>query len=387
MPRKKITQLLFRAIIGYLTLAGLGVHLAALILWLVHPVFWLQAQETLINTLAPELPHNHPGQESRASDRQLAELADMAVDPWSPAVDAESAEPVSLQGGSLASAAAAMQDGDTLLIPPGTYRESFVVSASNVTLRGVGHVHLQGSAHGGKAAIVLRGHGSRVVNIECSGISVADANGACIRLAGRDLSLSNVYFHDSQQGLLTGADPGTVEIRNSRFERLGWGGRAHGVYVGGGQLLISDSQFLAARNEGHEIKSRAAMTRIERSTIASLASDDSRLIDVSNGGVLIIRESVLQQGPGSKHWDALGFALEGRSHPDNRIELYDNVFILERQGANVLLNAPGDIGVIAIGNRVISAQRPALGDNTLHFRSRKAAGLGKFPMLPSAGRP
>ena len=86
--------------------------------------------------------------------------------------------------------------------------------------------------------------------------------------------------------MLTGPNPGRILIRNSRFERLGLNGTAHGIYVGGGELYVYQSEFLRSKSQGMEIKSRARKTVIERSVIASLDGVDSRLLDIPNGGEL-----------------------------------------------------------------------------------------------------
>ncbi|MCP5431052.1 MAG: hypothetical protein H6962_13210 [Chromatiaceae bacterium] len=85
--------------------------------------------------------------------------------------------------------------------------------------------------------------------------------------------------------------PGRVHIVDSRFEKLGKLGRAHGIYMGiEGELVIEDSDVLAATSWGTEIKSRAPLTRVIRSTIASIGSNHSRLLDIPHGGLLMIED-------------------------------------------------------------------------------------------------
>jgi hypothetical protein len=145
--------------------------------------------------------------------------------------------------------------------------------------------------------LVIKGNDTTVTGLDCSEIGVPGGNGACIRLEGRNLNLDRVHFHDSEQGILGGGDGGQILITDSLFERLGAGGSAHGIYVAADRVLIRNSRILASQGEGHEVKTRARETVIESSVIASLGGVDSRLIDISNGGILKVTGSVLQKGP------------------------------------------------------------------------------------------
>ena len=120
----------------------------------------------------------------------------------------------------LQSALDAAQDGDTVTLAPGTTHEAGVVRQNRLILAGKG-AHLNGVAAEGKAALVIKGNDVTVMGLECSGISVGGGNGACIRAEGTNLTLDGVYFHDSEEGLLSGGKSGRIEVRNSRFERLG----------------------------------------------------------------------------------------------------------------------------------------------------------------------
>ena len=286
---------------------------------------------------------------------------------------------------SLKAAFEAARPFSRIRIGPGDWLEAVVVTAEGVVIEGKG-AHLRGRAAEGKAAIVVRADNVEIRGIECSGIAVPDRNGACVRLEGRNLALSGVHFHDSEEGLLTGPDPGMVAIWDSRFERLGRAGRAHGIYVGGGKLHISRSFFLSARDQGHEIKSRAAETIIEDSVIASLGGADSRLIDVANGGRLVIRRSVLEEGPASVNSDMIGYGLEGmaadRSH---RIEITDSLIVNDKDRPVTFLARPkgAALRLLVIGNVFVGRFRDAIDERMNRLLAgRKVAGLPPAPALP-----
>lgn len=316
--------------------------------------------------------------------------ADQQPAPWQPLPSAGQAPGVILVAGrryaTLPEAAGALRDGEQLDIGPGEYEQPLVIRANGVRVRGHGLVVIQRTSAEDKAAIITKGNDIHIVNITCREIAVPHGNGACVRHEGRNLTLEHVYFHDAEQGLLSGYRSGAVRILRSRFERLGKAGRAHGIYVGGGSLQISHSQFLASKDEGHEIKSRATSTVIEHSVIASLDGLDSRLIDVSQGGRLSVRNCVLQQGPATSNNDLIGFALERKPHPQHSVELRDNLIIVDSPKRARLFHAGVDIDVTPSvqGNRVIGP----VGDRYPGFNQwlpdRAAAGLAPYPMLPAA---
>lgn len=367
----------------YLLFCGAAVNAVFIALLIFKPSWLWKTSDILISKVMPDRHHSQPV----VNPDHIKEELTANFPPWqplqSPTASLSNKVISSDQFPSLQAAANALKDGDILRIAPGIYNEAFTLKANNVVIEGLGHVVLEGKAAGGKAAIVNIGDFNQIRNIECRNIKVSAGNGACVRHQGSNLKLVHVYFHDSQQGILTVKKPGLVEIEDSRFEYLGHRGQAHGVYVNGGQLRISNSLMLAAKSEGHEVKSRAAMTFIEDTIIASLSSKDSRLVDVPNGGVLVITRSILQQGPRSSNQDVIGYGLEGLKHAENKVTMSENIFLLERRGVNNLFHTRESNSEIMTDKNVIIAERdPELSGMNLYFDSRSKAGLEDFPMLP-----
>lgn len=363
------------ALAAYLALVGWAVHVAALGIWLADP--------PLVHALRDKVSGTRPAVAGHTPADDIARSFG-AWEPWNfPAVAPGRILVGEREFASLAEAVAALAPGDTLRLGPGIYTSPLVIRQDDISLVGSGRVVFEGGVAEGKAAMVVKGQRFRIVNIECRGIQVSDRNGACIRLEGADLTVEHVYFHASEQGILTGAQPGRVLIRDSRFESLGREGHAHGVYIGGGELHIEDSLFLAAQDEGHEIKSRARITEIVRTVVASLAARDSRLLDIANGGVLSIRDSVLEKGPASANGDAIGYGLEGLAYAGNAIELVHNLIVLERDGPSYVLHAAAG-GPVPLfrDNTVVAGENPGLDGLNLWFGSRRVAGLDGYPALP-----
>lgn len=383
-----------KLIIGYLVLAGILLHVIVAAGAAYRPDLVKQAEQfadkamNKIRQSHTGVSHNHDSPQPKQSIN--AEIRHN-FEPWQPL---ENIHPKARQPfinspdntfQTLTDAIFHLNQGDTLYIPPGVYRQGIAVTQPNISLIGLGHVVIENTAIQDKGAIVTQADNTLIRNIECRGIFVVHKNGACVRHEANNLTLEHVYFHSSQEGVLSGNISGHVKIVDSRFENLGaQGGQAHGIYIGSGTLKIDRSIFLASLSQGHEIKSRAASTIIRNSVIASLSANDSRLIDIPNGGKLFIENSVLQQGTRSANQDMIGYGLEFRSYDDNQVKLINNTILMERLGANVLLNSHHASPEPIIENNRILAKRTANlpGKNTL-FKSREAMGLTPYPALPA----
>ncbi len=277
---------------------------------------------------------------------------------------------------SLQSALDGISPGGTVILHPGKYHQGAFVRIDRTRIEALPGAELVGTPVGGKAALVITANDVVIDGLACSGISVGSRNGACIRQEGNNLTLRNVYFHDSEQGLLSGGDRGLLLIEDSRFENLGRAGQAHGIYVNGGELIVRRSVFLASKDQGHEIKSRAKRTLIEDSIVASLGGVDSYLIDIPNGGEAVIRRNILQEGTRSANNGAIAFAMEGDRYENSSIRIEGNVIVLDRNGSilvkakshkaslsgNVIVGLPGKYRIGATGHACGDAKNICVDD-------------------------
>lgn len=284
---------------------------------------------------------------------------------------------------SVTKALADVGERGTVVIAPGTYAQGGTLRANGVTIRGEPGAHLTRTAVAGKAALVIQGNDTVVEGLECSFVTVSDQNGACIRAEGTNLTVRRVHFRDSQNGILGGK--GTTLIEDSTFERLGAGGQAHGMYILGGELIVRRTKVLASKGEGHEVKTRTTRTVIEDCVIASLDGEDSRLLDASNGGEVIIRNSVLQEGPASANSQLIGVGYEGVQFEKKLILLENNIILMERPGSMQLIGSRDMPAPVLRGNTIIGGEDPNLGGNVWH-KSRARAGLPPYPFLPAPPR-
>ncbi len=282
------------------------------------------------------------------------------------------------------------EEGATIIVGAGIYEEAATLRASRVTIRGELGAHLRGVAAEGKAALVIKGDDVVIEGLECSEIKVPNGNGACIRAEGTNLTLRRVHFHDSQEGLLGGN--GLLVIEDSVFQRLGGDreteiGQAHGIYASHRvtRLELRRNRFLASKEEGHEIKSRARSTLIEDNVIASLDGVDSRLIDIPNGGEVVIRGNVLEIGPNSSNPDLIGLGLERGNNPEldheaNNALIENNTIIIDYGPPTRMINVR-DFPEPLVRNNVMIGGTPQPDGGNRWFIDRRAAGIEPYPAL------
>jgi Periplasmic copper-binding protein (NosD) len=232
----------------------------------------------------------------------------------------------------LASASAASRPGDIIAIQPGSYSQCAVIRTSGITIKAAsGRVVLNNTACSGKAALVIAGNDVVVDGLRFSGIRVADGNGAGIRFEGRNLTVRNSVFSDSQTGILTSSiSRGTLTIQNSRFQSLGntpsERANSHGVYVNGmDTVVVTGSQFIGTR-KGHHLKSRAKSTTVTGSTFDDGATGTASYhIDISNGGNLLVRNNVFVKGPNASNRGAvIMIGAEAQTNPTGSLVVTDN---------------------------------------------------------------
>ena len=275
-------------------------------------------------------------------------------------------------------AAAVARDGDTVLIDAGTYAGDVATwTQDDLTLRGVGgraHLRAGGRDAQGKAIWVIAGDRTRVDRIELSGAAVADRNGAGIRQEGTDLTVTRSWFHDNENGILTGADPDSdIVVRRSRFFRNGFGdGYSHNLYVGAVRSLTVTGSWLSDADTGHELKSRAARNTIVANRISDGDATASYSIDLPNGGLSLIAGNVVVQGPRSENPALVSYGAEGLTNPSRTLRVVNNTFVNRRTSGtfvavadgtrarlvNNLLVGPGDLAsgsVRARANRRVAA--------------------------------
>jgi len=270
-------------------------------------------------------------------------------------------------------AAAVARDGDVVEIDAGTYVGDVATwTQDDLTLRGVGgeaHLKADGRSAQGKAIWVIAGDRTRVENIELSGATVPDGNGAGIRQEGAGLTVVKCSFHHNQNGILAGVNQrSTIKILRSRFQSNGAGdGQTHNLYIGDVRRLVVKGSVFAGARQGHEIKSRAETTRIVANLIMDRGSTASYSLDLPNGGDTLIAGNVIEQGPRSPNRTLVSYGAEGFTHDSRRLWVVNNTFINRQTSGTVLAPAAGTRG--HVWNNLLSGPGTAWGAEGTDRRS------------------
>jgi hypothetical protein len=214
------------------------------------------------------------------------------------------------------------QHRGTIVIAPGTYRECAVQEGGDITYKAQtpGSAIFDGVSCEEKAGFVLRGYGAKVDGIVFQNFRVPDGNGAGIRLERGNLTVTNSFFRESENGILTGVDPnGSLTVDRSTFRKVGKCDEdcAHSIYAGRyGSLTVTHSRFDQGTG-GHYIKSRSRMV-----TITDNSFDDSAghltnyMIDLPNGSGGVIRGNEMVQGRDKDNYTVfIGVSAEGQENP------------------------------------------------------------------------
>jgi hypothetical protein len=260
--------------------------------------------------------------------------------------------------------------GDTVNIAAGEYVDCATWTRNDLLLRGVGgYAHLRDKACGGKAIWIIQGNNTTVENIEFSGATVVDKNGAGIRQEGANLTIRHCFFHDNEDGILAGDNAGSVIlIENCEFARNGYGdGYSHNMYINHVARFTLRYCYVHHAKIGHEVKSRAYQTFILYNRISDEGDGTaSRCIDLPNGGLSVMMGNVIHHGPAAQNSNVLGYGLEGLTNPVHTLILVNNTFVTEKKmGPIIQVPASGNDTVYHWNNLYVPDATTLAGKPTL----------------------
>ncbi len=267
-----------------------------------------------------------------------------------------------------------INDNDTIQIDAAIYKNVPQVkwSKNNLYIVGVGagRPRLEAGAtiandmSNGKGIFVTSGNNIRIENIEFANAVVVDHNGAGIRQEGANLYVKRCRFVANEMGILGGNIPNcktTVEY----CEFLNGGstqnpGYQHNIYINHiDTLLFRYNYSHDAIAEGHEFKSRANYNFILYNRISNEKSEDSRTIDLPNGGTSVIVGNIIEQGENSANTNLLGYGLEGlTNNAPHNLWLANNTFINKKSKGSFVHIAAGT-NTLFMKNNILTGAKTA----------------------------
>ena len=199
---------------------------------------------------------------------------------------------------------------------------------------------------------------------------VPDGNGAGIRAEGRNLTVENSRFVNNEEGLLASDNSDSViTIINSEFDDNGKCAEAcaHGLYVGQiAALRISGSKFYQTK-VGHSIKSRARRTELRDNDIEDgPEGTSSYLVDIPNGGSLVMENNRLEKGPKSSNSGvAVTIGEEGVAQPTDELRISGNSFRNDQAVRTIFVRNLTATAAVLTGNTFTGSVTPLSGDGSV----------------------
>lgn len=266
-------------------------------------------------------------------------------------------------------AAMVAKNGDHIEIAPGQYFDCAVWNADNLVIEGTGPgVVITDKTCMGKGLFVIEGNNTTVRDLTLTRSRVPDMNGAGIRLDNGNLTVDSVKFIDNQTGILGGVPGTTVTIRNSDFDKNGIcaGACAHAMYIADIRLLRVENSHFSNTRQAHSIKSRALRTEVIGCTITDGPDGTSSyLIDVPNGGALVVRDNTLEKGPKAENQTAIAIGEEGVAQPTPEITITDNNFRNDGSHQTTLVWNLTATPAVLKGNKLAGSVIPLKGDGRM----------------------
>jgi hypothetical protein len=266
---------------------------------------------------------------------------------------------------SLAQAARAARDGDTVEVDAGDYSGDVAVwTHDRLVIRAVGgraRLAAAGRSAEGKAIWVVRGGDIRAEGFDFSGASVPSRNGAGIRFERGRLTLRDCGFFNNENGILTASDPAAeLDIGGCEFGHNGYGdGYSHNLYVNAiARLTVTGSYFHHAR-VGHLLKSRA----VENHILYNRLTDEeggraSYELEFPNGGIARVLGNIIAQSATTENAIVVSFGAEGYLKRANALYLAHNTLVDDGvPGARFLWIRDGERRVVVTNNLLVGAAR------------------------------
>jgi hypothetical protein len=271
-------------------------------------------------------------------------------------------------------------DGDTVLIDPSAYTGDVGVwNNNNLVIRcpnGMARFNANGNIAQHKGIWVLAGNNTYVEGFEFYGAAVDSTdgdNGAGIRVGGNGLTCRRCYFHDNQEGILTGNNTTNnsiwieaCEFDHNGVETGGAAGYEHNIYVGHSTSCTIKFCYFHASIVGHEIKTRANVNYILYNKIVDgPTGDGSYSIDMPNGGLSFVIGNSIEKGPMASNSTVISYGEEGIVNPDSEFYFVNNTVVTDRNPTTFLNIQPGTNPALIANNIFAGTGHPLTEPDTM----------------------
>jgi hypothetical protein len=260
-------------------------------------------------------------------------------------------------------AIAAAQAGDTIQIDAGgngTYDGDVCQwTTGGLTIEGVNgraHIDAAGQAAVGKGIWVIDGAGTTIRNVELSGATNVDGNGAGIRAEGAGLTVTGSVFANNQDGILANDNASSdIVVESSEFDHNGAGDdQTHNIYIGDVRSFVLRFSYSHDAVGGDLVKSRADSNDILYNRLTGEGGSSAYELDLPNGGPARVIGNSIQQGPATAKPALLAYGEESPLHANSQLSMVNNTFVDDR--------GTGSDTAVLVGGAVTG---PALAQNNI----------------------
>ena len=245
------------------------------------------------------------------------------------------------------------------------------------------HLDANGKSSGSKAIWVITGNHTTIENIEFSGATVPDKNGAGIRQEGAGLIVRHCYFHDNEDGILAGDNANSdIVIERSEFSHNGYGdGYSHNMYINHVRSFTLKFCYSHHAKIGHNVKSRAYNSYILYNRIMDEADGTSSyLIDLPNGGNAIVLGNVMMKGMLAENRILVNYGAEGLSNPTNELYAINNTMVTKRS-STTFINVANGTTTAKVMNNIFAGAGTSVGGSAVQASNESDPDIGKFGFL------
>lgn len=292
---------------------------------------------------------------------------------WNPALAVPAADPrlpasvITARGSAVATLQAACDVGGEITLSSGGLYGAAGCAIINKSVHIVGDgTVLEAPGISGKGILIVNAD-ARLANLDISGATVPDGNGAGIRHQDGNLYLENIKLHGCQDGLLAGQSAGSILMTECDVYDNGTGtGTTHGVYVGKiSQFICANSRFWDT-SIGHHIKTRAAVSVIQGCEVGmDFVGTESYNVDIPVGGDVILSDCHLRQGPSTDNYVMVNYGSEPDPYPGGSLRVSNCVFESSDPRGIGIRNALPDVVAIVEDCHFVGTATPTQGNCVL----------------------
>ena len=245
------------------------------------------------------------------------------------------------QYATIAAAAAAARNGDTVSVLAGTYANDHATIRTNITLAASGGqvVLTSTDALASGGALLTVAANAVIDGFVFVGAHAMDGTASGLLHTAGALLVRNSLFTANQTGLQsTAGSTATISVQASEFAGNGNGTAfSANIAVAGSQSLSITDSYVHDATGGDEVRSLAHTTTIVNSRIEDNAAAAATVLNLANGGTVSVQDSVLQKGARSTAASTVRFG-GGGVYANSALSLTRNVLVTDKPGALLVQN-------------------------------------------------